>query len=51
MAELLNEPARAGNSWLISRRGMWLWAVIAAVIIALLALRLTQALALKKNIN
>ncbi|MDP9014474.1 MAG: efflux RND transporter periplasmic adaptor subunit [Pseudomonadota bacterium] len=51
MPPSLMDPSPTSSSWLTSRRGVWLAAVVGAAIIALLALRLTQALALKKNIN
>ncbi|MDP9011352.1 MAG: efflux RND transporter periplasmic adaptor subunit [Pseudomonadota bacterium] len=50
MTPLLDEPA--GHARPISRRpGLWLLAIAAAALMALLALRLTQAVALKKNVK
>jgi HlyD family secretion protein len=48
---LSRDASPASGSWLTSRRGMWLLTIIAVAIIALLALRLTQALTVKKPIN
>jgi HlyD family secretion protein len=46
---LLKESSSAAGSWLTPRRGMWLLIVCAAAIALVLALRLTQALAIKDN--
>jgi HlyD family secretion protein len=48
---LSRDASPASGSWLTSRRGVWLLTIIAVAIIALLALRLTQALTVKKPIN
>ena len=46
---LLKESSSAPGSWLTPRRGMWLLIVCAVAIAAVLALRLTQALAIKDS--
>src|SRR6266404_4889100 len=46
---LLKESSSAQASWLTPRRGMWLLVVCAVAIAAVLALRLTQALAIKDS--
>jgi len=46
---LLKESSSAPGSWLTPRRGMWLLIVGAVAIAAVLALRLTQALAIKDS--
>src|SRR5882724_12774362 len=46
---LLKESSSAPGSWLTPRRGMWLLIVCAVGIAAVLALRLTQALAIKDS--
>ena len=46
---LLKESSSAQASWLTPRRGIWLLVVCAAAIATVLALRLTQALALKDS--
>src|SRR5882757_10797545 len=51
MTLLLKDESPSSGSWLTSRRGMWLLTTIAVVIIALLALRLTQALSVRKAVN
>jgi RND family efflux transporter MFP subunit len=51
MTLLLKDESPSSGSWLTSRRGMWLLTIIAVAIIALLALRLTQALSVKKAVN
>src|ERR1700726_4333984 len=48
---LSRDVSPASGAWLTSRRGMWLLTIIAVAIIALLALRLTQALTVKKLVN
>jgi HlyD family secretion protein len=48
---LSRDASPASGSWLTSRRGIWLLTIIAVAVIALLALRLTQALAVKKPVN
>jgi HlyD family secretion protein len=47
MTMLLEEPSPVARSWMTARRGVWLLIVIAVAIGAALALRLTQALAVK----
>jgi RND family efflux transporter MFP subunit len=49
MSLLLKDESAARASWLPSR--LWLLAIVAVAIIALLALRLTQALSVKKAVN
>src|SRR6202051_789309 len=46
---LSKESTSAPGSWLTPRRGMWLLIVCAVAIAAVLALRLTQALAIKDS--
>ena len=46
---LMKESSSAQASWLTPRRGIWLLVVCAAAIATVLALRLTQALALKDS--
>src|SRR5882757_624485 len=46
---LLKESSSAPGSWLTPRRGMWLLIACAVAIAAVLALRLTQALAIKDS--
>src|ERR1700730_4867301 len=46
---LSKESSSAPGSWLTPRRGMWLLIACAAVIAAVLALRLTEALAIKDS--
>ena len=46
---LLKESSSAPGSWLTPRRGLWLLIACAAAIATVLALRLTQALALKDS--
>jgi HlyD family secretion protein len=46
---LLKESSSAPGSWLTPRRGMWLLIACAVVVVTVLALRLTQALALKDS--
>jgi HlyD family secretion protein len=47
---LLKDPSTEPTSWLTPRRGLWLVAAVGVAIIALLALRLTQALDVKKSL-
>jgi RND family efflux transporter MFP subunit len=48
---LLKDSSQPAGSWLTPRRMTWMLMAIAVVIIALLALRLTQALAIKKAVS
>ncbi|HWJ34102.1 MAG TPA: efflux RND transporter periplasmic adaptor subunit [Steroidobacteraceae bacterium] len=48
MTMLLKDSSPPSHSWLTSRRGIWLSSLIVLVIAAVLALRLTQALSMKK---
>jgi HlyD family secretion protein len=45
---LLKDSSPPTDSWLTPRRGIWLLAAVAVAMVALLALRLTQALTVKK---
>ncbi|MDB6083256.1 MAG: hemolysin secretion protein [Gammaproteobacteria bacterium] len=46
---LLKDSSASSNSWLTGRRGIWLLTAIAVALLAVLTLRLTQALTTKKN--
>ncbi|HEY3654922.1 MAG TPA: efflux RND transporter periplasmic adaptor subunit [Steroidobacteraceae bacterium] len=48
---LLKDSSQPAGSWLTPRRMTWMLMTIAVVIIAVLALRLTQALAIKKAVS
>jgi RND family efflux transporter MFP subunit len=48
---LLKDAAPARDSWLTARRTMWLLSAVAIAIVALLAVRLTQALTTKKSVT
>jgi len=48
---LLKDSSQPAGSWLTPRRMTWMVMAIAVVIIAVLALRLTQALAIKKAVS
>jgi RND family efflux transporter MFP subunit len=48
---LQRDSSQPAGSWLTARRMTWLLTAIAVVIIALLALRLTQALSVKKAVS
>jgi len=48
---LLKDSSQPAGSWLTPRRMTWMLMAIAVVIIAVLALRLTQALAIKKAVS
>jgi RND family efflux transporter MFP subunit len=48
---LPKDASQPAGSWLTARRMTWLLTAIAVAILALLALRLTQALAFKKAVN
>jgi HlyD family secretion protein len=48
---LLKDAAPARDSWLTARRTMWLLSAVAIAVVALLAVRLTQALATKKSMT
>jgi len=48
---LLEHSSRSADSWLTARRGLWILAVAGLAIVALLVVRMTQAVALKKSIT
>ncbi len=48
---LLEHSPRSADSWLTARRGIWILAVAALAIVALLVVRMTQAVAQKKSIT
>ena len=45
---MLNDSSRTPDSWLTARRGLWVLAAAILAIVALLAMRMTQAVAAKK---
>lgn len=49
MNDSAGENVRAPRPWLTARRGVWLLAIVAVGVVALLALRLTQALTVKNS--
>jgi HlyD family secretion protein len=51
MTALLEDASPTARPWLTARRGMWMVVVILAAIAGLLALRYTQALALKHTVS
>jgi HlyD family secretion protein len=51
MTLLLEDSSPTARSWLTARRGVWILIVILLAIVALLALRMTQAMALKKSLS
>ncbi len=46
----MNESPRTG-SWLTAQRGVWVLVAVGLAIVALLAVRMTQAVAMKKSIT
>jgi RND family efflux transporter MFP subunit len=48
---LLEHSSTTTDSWLTARRGVWILVVAALAIVVLLAVRMTQSLALKKSIT
>jgi len=48
---LLEHSSRSADSWLTARRGLWILAVAGLAIVALLVVRMTQSVALKKSIT
>jgi RND family efflux transporter MFP subunit len=51
MTAVPGERAPAVDSWLSARRAIWLFAIVIAVIVAALAVRLTQAIAAKSAVS
>lgn len=48
---LMNESSRTADSWLTARRGVWLLVAAVIAIVALLAVRMIQASAVKKAVT